>query len=168
MALARDRGERVLTNGDKHGLPTPVQHSGSENVELKPGPSLTAAWNRFNGHGRKRVGFLQSIKAVVFSSCTSATTISGCSWNLLRVPRPERVVAFPSNRVGFPLPSLGRKQDFRMYVPSSRSRVLVRLLIGIDVFDQYASSLSFLWKNSLIGVGSKWRCTSDCPWAICS
>lgn len=132
LALARDQ---VLTNGDKHNLPTHVQHSDDlEGVEPKPSHSLTAAWDRFNGRGRKRVGFLQSVKAVVFSSCTFTPTGFGSPWDLLRIPRLERVVGVPPNRVGFPLPSLGRKQDFRMCVPSSGSRLAVHLLITVGVF----------------------------------
>jgi hypothetical protein len=65
--------ERVLTNGDDHSLPTHLQPNGSMSVEPKPGKDLTSvknAWARFNGHGRKRVGVFQSIKAVFTSSCT--------------------------------------------------------------------------------------------------
>jgi len=43
-----------------------------ENGRSMPAHTLStssiAAWRRFNGHGRKQVGFLASIKAVVFSS----------------------------------------------------------------------------------------------------
>lgn len=60
----------VLTNGDDRNLPTHVQPNDSENnlggaLRSIPGN----AWARFNGHGRKRVGPLQSIKAVLTASC---------------------------------------------------------------------------------------------------
>lgn len=65
--------ERILTNGDNHNLPTHVQPNDSTNVEPKPANPLTSlpknAWARFNGYGRKRIGILQSIKAVAASSC---------------------------------------------------------------------------------------------------
>ncbi|KAF9653776.1 hypothetical protein BDM02DRAFT_3182767 [Thelephora ganbajun] len=72
LTLVSERLLTGLTNGDDHNLPTHVRQSDSEKVELKPSnPStsaLRAAWERFNGYGRKRVGFLQSVKAVVFCS----------------------------------------------------------------------------------------------------
>jgi len=72
--------ERVPTNGDYYGLPTHVQLSDSENVGPKPGGSstATAVWERFNGYGRKRVGFFESVKAVVLSSCTFTSIALGC------------------------------------------------------------------------------------------
>ena len=74
LAIARDRAQRV-TNGSSNSLPTAhLQHSDSEKAKPKPGHSLTsvpkAAWARFNGYGRKRIGLFQSVKAVLFSSCT--------------------------------------------------------------------------------------------------
>lgn len=63
--------EEVLTS-----LPTHVQQDSGdlEGAQLKPGNSLTSvsrtAWQRFNGHGRRRIGFLQSLKALFVSSCT--------------------------------------------------------------------------------------------------
>lgn len=66
--------ELAVTNGDDHSLPTHLQPNDSTNVEPKPGNHLASAknaWARFNGHGRKRIGILQSIKAVVTSSCKS-------------------------------------------------------------------------------------------------
>jgi hypothetical protein len=104
--LARDRTGSVATNGDGH-LPTHVQHNDPENVEHKH-TRARSAWNRFNGYGRKRVGFFQSIKAVVFCSCTSILIVFSRPWNLLRTPRLERAVGLPSNRLGLPLPPLGR------------------------------------------------------------
>lgn len=134
LTLARDRVERALTNGDKHNLPTHVQHSDLENVELKHSDPLTTAWNRFNGYGRKRIGFIESVKAVIFSSCTSTPTVLGCCRNLLRIPRFERVIGFSSTRLGFPLRSLGRQQDLCVCVPSLGSWLIVRLLIRVDFF----------------------------------
>jgi len=67
-ALSRDA--LVGAYGDSYILPT--HH---EDVEPKHGmhfaTSPKAAWDRFNGRGRKRVGFLQSAKAVALSSCMS-------------------------------------------------------------------------------------------------
>ncbi|KAF9788189.1 hypothetical protein BJ322DRAFT_1047593 [Thelephora terrestris] len=68
--------ERVSTDGDGQNLPTHIQSDDSTNVGLGQGRSLTSirrnAWARFNGHGRKRIGFLQSVKAVVASSYLNA------------------------------------------------------------------------------------------------
>lgn len=65
---------RVLTNGGDHNLPTHVQPNDSTNVEPKLADRLTSvpknAWARFNGQGRRRIGILQSVKAVFTSSCT--------------------------------------------------------------------------------------------------
>lgn len=70
-----EQTERILTtNGGDHNLPTHVQPSDSTHVEPKLGHHLTSvtknAWARFNGHGRRRIGFFQSIKAIITSSCT--------------------------------------------------------------------------------------------------
>jgi len=70
--LAPSRRLPTPTDGGTNGLPTHVHRSDSENIEPKHGHTVTsarAAWNRFNGHGRKRVGAVQSAKAVLFSSC---------------------------------------------------------------------------------------------------
>ena len=81
--------ERVLTDGGCHNLPTHVQSDGSTDVGLDQGHSLTAipknAWARFNGRGRRRIGFLQSIKAVVASSCAFVHR-RACPRNLIRIP----------------------------------------------------------------------------------
>ena len=110
--LGTGEGQVLLTNGGRGNLPTHVrQHSDPENIEIEPvqramsGPR--AAWERFNGHGRKPLGLFQSIKAVVFSSCTFISIVCGCSWNSLRISRLERVVGLPSDRLGFPLQTLG-------------------------------------------------------------
>lgn len=64
--------QRVATNVDGHNLPTHVQSNGSQDGGSKPGNPITSAsrnaWARFNGYGRKRIGFFQSLKAVIFSS----------------------------------------------------------------------------------------------------
>jgi hypothetical protein len=150
------RTERVLTgtNGDSHNLPTHVQNSDSGNVELETDKSMTrAAWDRFNGHGRKHVGFFQSVKAVVFCSCTFNPTASSRSWNLLRIPRFERVVDFPSIRLGFPLRPLGRQDDFCMCVPSLGSGFTARLLIGVvfgvsmlPLYHSFGETLRLVWR----------------------
>jgi hypothetical protein len=71
--------ERVSTDGDGQNLPTHIQSDDSTNVGLGQGRSLTSirrnAWARFNGHGRKRIGFLQSVKAVVASSCALVSIV---------------------------------------------------------------------------------------------
>ena len=65
------------TNGDSNGSPAPPR---SGNLESTPKRSLPrAAWDRFNGYGRKPVGTIQSIKAVALSSCTSFPVAPGCS-----------------------------------------------------------------------------------------
>jgi len=55
-------------------MPSCAQHVDLEEFKLKPGKFMLSAsrtpWQRFNGHGRKRVGFFQSLKAVALSSCT--------------------------------------------------------------------------------------------------
>ena len=55
-------------------MPAYAQHVDLEEVEPKPGNFMVSTsrttWQRFNGHGRKRVGFFQSLKAVALSSCT--------------------------------------------------------------------------------------------------
>lgn len=70
--------ERVLTDGDDHSLPTHVQPNDSANVgpesKNRLGPLPKNAWERFNGYGRRRIGILPSIKAVLASSCTFTTT----------------------------------------------------------------------------------------------
>lgn len=59
----------VFTNGDDHNLPTHLQPNDSENnLRDAPGSIPRNAWARFNGHGRKRIGFRQSIKAVLTAS----------------------------------------------------------------------------------------------------
>ena len=67
-----------------------------------------AAWDRFNGRGRKHVGVFQSIKAVILSSCTSFPVVVDCSLYLPPIHRLERVIGLHSRRLGFPLPTLGR------------------------------------------------------------
>ena len=68
----------VFTNGDDRNLPTHVQSDDSAN---NLGGALTSipgnAWARFNGHGRKRVGILQSIEAVLTASCTFVLIATG-------------------------------------------------------------------------------------------
>ena len=66
MALGRDR-LTAEPNGSSHSLPTHSENSQRNSLTAAP----KAAWDRFNGYGRKRIGFLQSVKAVVFSSCAS-------------------------------------------------------------------------------------------------
>ena len=70
---------RVSTIADSLTLPTHLQHSDSEDADVEHGSILAAApraaWRRFNGYGRKRVGFLASVKAVVFSSCAFASVV---------------------------------------------------------------------------------------------
>lgn len=65
--------EEAPTHEDRHNLPTHVQRDGSEEGQLKPGNPLTSAsrtaWQRFNGHGRRPIGFFRSLKAVALSSC---------------------------------------------------------------------------------------------------
>jgi len=102
--------ERVPTNGDYYGLPTHTQRDSSGDVEPKVASSLSAkaAWQRFNGHGRKRIGFFESVKAVVLSSCTFISIVFDCL-EFIPDPRLERVVCIPSIRLGFPLQRLGRK-----------------------------------------------------------
>ena len=100
-----DDSRQALTNGGSNGLPT---HSGDVDPKYQHlGTTPRAAWNRFNGHGRKRVGVFQSIKAVLFSSCISFPVVLRCSWNSLLLHRPERVIGLHSRRLGFPLPTLG-------------------------------------------------------------
>ena len=86
LALAPGRAQ---TNGGGQTLPTHVQRSDSDDVEPKPGNPLAttprAAWDRFNGRGRKRVGFFQSVKSVVLSSCSSLPIVFGSSWNLPQI-----------------------------------------------------------------------------------
>lgn len=74
-----DEGRTVLSgeiqpSGSDHNMPPYVQHVDLEQVNPKPGyfvvSTSRAVWQRFNGHGRKRVGFFQSLKAVALSSCT--------------------------------------------------------------------------------------------------
>jgi hypothetical protein len=105
--LMMDEELPLVNNGDNHSLPTHLRQNELDSVELKP-TAARAAWNRFNGHGRKRVGFFQSVKAVVFCSCTFILIVFDWSWNLFRTPRLERVVDFPSDCLGLPLPPLGR------------------------------------------------------------
>lgn len=73
---------RVSGNADSFVLPSHIQHSGSENVEPEPGHHLRAvpkaAWKRFNGYGRKHVGFFDSVKAILFSSCVFISIVFGC------------------------------------------------------------------------------------------
>ena len=81
---------QVLHNTDSLILPTHVQSSESD-VELESGNLLKsapkAAWRRFNGYGRKRVGFFASVKAIVFSSCVSISIIFGCDWYSPWIPQ---------------------------------------------------------------------------------
>ena len=57
-------------------MPAHVQHADLEEVESESelGNLMVSAprtaWQRFKGHGRKRVGFFQSLKALALSSCT--------------------------------------------------------------------------------------------------
>ena len=64
----------ALADGGRDNLPTHVQHSDFKDVDLNSGnyvaSTARAAWERFNGHGRKRIGFLRSVRAVICSSCT--------------------------------------------------------------------------------------------------
>ena len=83
--LMMDEELPLVNNGDNRSLPTHLRHNDPDSVELKP-TAARAAWNRFNGYGRKRVGFFQSIKAVVFCSCTFTLIVFDCSWNLLGTP----------------------------------------------------------------------------------
>ena len=77
---------RVLSHADNPTLPTHVQHSDLENIERELGGRLTHAWRRFNGYGRKHVGFFGSVKAVVLSSCGFISTAFSCICYLLRIP----------------------------------------------------------------------------------
>ena len=65
--------EEALTGGYRNSLSIHPRGSDLEEVQIKPGNSLTSAsrtaWQRFNGHGRRSIGFLQSLKAVILSSC---------------------------------------------------------------------------------------------------
>lgn len=126
------------SNADSLVLPTHAQHSDSDSVE--PGPeshfttSPRAAWKRFNGYGRKKVGFFDSVKAVVFSSCVFTPSFSVVIAIHIKSPRLERAVDFSSVRLGFPLQTLEPRQDFCTCVPSLGSKSLIRLLIEVRVF----------------------------------
>lgn len=67
--------QEIPTKGNSYSLPTHVQHGDLEDVGSKPEPdnfmisASRTAWQRFNGHGRRRVGFFHSLKAVILSSC---------------------------------------------------------------------------------------------------
>ena len=71
--------QRVLTNADVHSLPSHTQSGNSKNVGRPPIKTLASAsknaWGRFNGHGRKSIGFVQSVKAIIFSSCTPISVV---------------------------------------------------------------------------------------------
>ena len=77
--FSADEGRTLLygeiqPGGGNYNMPTYVQHVDLEETEPKLGNFMVStsrtAWQRFNGHGRKRVGFFQSLKAVALSSCT--------------------------------------------------------------------------------------------------
>lgn len=157
----------VPTDGGGRNLPTHVQRNGSEEVKPKLNDPLTSAariaWQRFNGHSRGHIGFLQSLKAVTLSSCTSVPIVV----TLLDSFQTHRLEPNANSRttcLGFSLSTMGPKVDICMCVPFFGLKFIHRLM---DWW-QYASSLLFLWKNSSIGVGSKWQYISDRPLVICS
>ena len=126
------------SNADSLVLPTHAQHSDSDNVEPEPEHHFTtsprAAWKRFNGYGHKKIGFFDSVKAVVFSSCVFTPSFSVVIAIHFKFPRLERVVDFSSIRLGFPFQTLESRQDFCTCVPSLGSKSLIRLLIEVRVF----------------------------------
>jgi len=126
------------SNADSLVLPTHAQHNDSDNVEHESDNSFTAApraaWQRFNGYGREKIGFFDSVKAVVFSSCVFIPSFSVVIAIHFKSPRLERVVDFPSIRLGFPFQTLEPRQDFCACVPSLGSKSLIRLLIEVRVF----------------------------------
>jgi hypothetical protein len=82
---------RALSNADSLILPTHAQHSDLENVEPESDNPLTsipkAAWKRFNGYGRKHVGFFDSVTAIVFSSCAFTSIVFGCGRYSRQIPQ---------------------------------------------------------------------------------
>ena len=125
--------EEIPTDGDRNNLPTRVQRDGSEEILLKPGNSLTSAsrtaWQRFNGHGRRRIGLLRSLKAVVLSSCMFNPITPTPSSNSLWTPRLKRVANSHTIGLDLSLPTLGSKEDFCAYVLSFGLKFIPRLLI---------------------------------------
>ena len=110
--------EEVLTDGDRNNLPIHVQRDDSEETLLKPGNSsaLRTAWRRFNGHGRRRIGFLQSLTAVVLFSCMFPPIAVTSFKNRLQTPRLERVADSHTIGLDFSLPPLGPEEYFCTHV----------------------------------------------------
>ena len=124
----------ALSSTDSLALPDHVQHNDPESGGFVPAQTVSttpmAAWQRFNGHGRKRVGFVASIKAVVFSSCLFIPVVSVVIGIYPGFLRSEHFFGFPSIRLGFPLQTLARRQDLCVCVPPSGLKYLIRSLIG--------------------------------------
>ena len=62
---------RAPANGGGSGLATYPENLPEHNHRHSLTTAPRAAWDRFNGYGRKRVGAMQSVRAVILSSCIS-------------------------------------------------------------------------------------------------
>lgn len=108
--------EEVLNGGNRQSLPTHVQRNDSEEVHQKLGDSLTSAgrtaWQRFNGYGRRHIGFFRSLKAVVLSSCTFTHIVVTVVLRSTSDSRLEHIVDSHTTRLDFSLSRVGSKEDF--------------------------------------------------------
>ena len=127
----------ALRSTDNLTLPDYVRHNDPESSGFMAAHTVSTAsmtaWQRFNGHGRKRVGFLASIKAVVFSSCLFIPIVSVVIGIYPGFLRSEPFFGFPSIRLGFPPQTLERRQDLCVYVPPSGFKYPIRSLIRADL-----------------------------------
>ena len=108
--------QETLARENIESLPT---HSPQEDLEdggFKHMISASrTAWQRFNGHGRRPVGFFKSLKAVVLSSCAFIPL----QWPFLGLtPDPRHKLHGDLNSVclAFPLPTMGRDDNLLVYV----------------------------------------------------
>jgi hypothetical protein len=132
-----------------HGLQAVVLY---EEVELQ------RFWDRFRGKGRE-VGWLESLRKIVCSSCTSCLRDQHCSsYEFMIIGLNILFVAVP---LAWGLHSW-RSHSGITFGRMSKFLVLMHILMSV----QSASWLSYRWLECSTIAESKWRTTSGRAWVI--